>query len=76
MILWWITFLLSYLKKHPGISGEKYDSMIVRGMATQHLVIGDSTASLLQLHSTASLGNSRILWSTAIVAMKSLFCHA
>ena len=41
-----------YLKKHPGLLGEKYDAIIVRGMATQHLVIGDSTAPLLQLRST------------------------
>jgi len=41
-----------YPDKHPGISMEEYDSTIISGMVTQHLVIQRSTTPLLQLHST------------------------
>jgi len=42
-----------YLKRHSGISSETDDWMIIRGMATQRLVIYESATPLLQLHSTA-----------------------
>jgi len=35
-----------------GISSKEYDTMIVRGIVTQRLVIDSSTTQLLQLHST------------------------
>jgi hypothetical protein len=41
-----------YLDKYPGISSNEYDSMIVRGMITRHLVIHSSATLLLQFHST------------------------
>ena len=42
----------AYLKKYPGISGIEFDSMIVRGMATQCLVIHRPFTRLFQFHST------------------------
>jgi hypothetical protein len=41
-----------YLDKHLGISNMEYDSMVVRGMATQRMVINDFVAPIFQLHST------------------------
>jgi hypothetical protein len=41
------------LDKLPGVPSKVYDSVIIRGMVTQRLVIDDSAALLLQLHSTA-----------------------
>jgi hypothetical protein len=40
-----------YMDKHPGISRKGYDSMIIRGMITRHLVIQSSTTALFALHS-------------------------
>ena len=40
------------LDKHLGIAGNKYDSMIVGGMDTQHLVIYSSATPLFQRQST------------------------
>ena len=41
-----------YLDKHPEISHQLDDVMIVRGMVTQHLIIYHFDTSLHQLHST------------------------
>ena len=41
-----------YLDKHPGISHKIDDLSIVRGMATQHLIVKPFSTPLLQLHST------------------------
>ena len=41
-----------YLDKYPGISGEVYDSMVIRGMVTQCLSIDEAATQLFQLHST------------------------
>jgi len=41
-----------YLDRHPGISSVEYDTMVVRGMITQRLVIHKAGTPLLQLHST------------------------
>ena len=41
-----------YLNKHARISSNGYDSMIVKGMATQCLVIHSYTTPLFRLHST------------------------
>ena len=41
-----------YLDKHLGISNEKHDSTLVRGMVTHRLVIHASTTPLFQLNST------------------------
>jgi hypothetical protein len=40
------------LEKHLGISSNEYDTMIVIGLVTRHLVIHDSTAPIFVLHST------------------------
>jgi hypothetical protein len=44
-----------YLEKHLGVSEyeQGYDTRIVMAMVTGHLVIGQDTTPLLQLHSTA-----------------------
>jgi len=41
-----------YPDKHPGMSRKEYDSMIIRGMVTRHLVIQSSTTPLFALRST------------------------
>jgi len=41
-----------YLKRHPGILSDEYDTMVIRGMITQCLVIHNATTPLLQLRST------------------------
>ena len=41
-----------YLDKHLGISGEKYDPMVVRGMITKYLRIDGTAIPVFQLHST------------------------
>ena len=41
-----------YLDKHVGISGEKCDPIVVRGMITKYLRIDNTTIPVFQLHST------------------------
>jgi len=41
-----------YPDKHPGMSRKEYDSMIIRGLVTRHLVIQSSTTPLFALRST------------------------
>jgi hypothetical protein len=41
-----------YLDKHPEMSSNENDMMVIRGMLTQRLVLYGSATSLLQLHST------------------------
>ncbi len=42
-----------YLEMHPGVSSITYDPMIVKGMATQRLVINRAATPLFQFRDTA-----------------------